>query len=134
MISELKYKGELIVLSLGLLTLFGFISHFFAYYWYIYELLENIAYMHLLILALANSEKYKMIYKIIISTIIACFSVNLLFSLIMVVIKISNRFKQQSEIEDIIANYYGNYITKYSAPIFIFILVILIWKVALKKK
>lgn len=134
MISELKYKGELIVLSLGLLTLFGFISHFFSYYWYIYELLENIAYMHLLILALANSEKYKMIYKIIISTIIACFSVNLLFSLIMVVIKISNRFKQQSEIEDIIANYYGNYITKYSAPIFIFILVILIWKVALKKK
>jgi len=134
MISELKYKGELIVLSLGLLTLFGFISHFFSYYWYIYELLENIAYMHLLILALANSEKYKMLYKIIISTIIACFSVNLLFSVIMVVIKISNRFKQQSEIEDIIANYYGNYITKYSAPIFIFILVILIWKVALKKK
>jgi len=134
MISELKYKGELIVLSLGLLTLFGFISHFFSYYWYIYELLENIAYMHLLILALANSEKYKLLYKIIISTIIACFSVNLLFSVIMVVIKISNRFKQQSEIEDIIANYYGNYITKYSAPIFIFILVILIWKVALKKK
>lgn len=129
--NPLRYKGELIVFILALWVLFCFFISNFDFYWYVYEVVENIAYSLFLAFIISYMDKFGFIAKLSVCTLISIFSVNLFFSLVIMIIKLNYKIE---EVDYIIAKHRDNYIIQYSAPIIIFILVILIWKVALKKK
>lgn len=120
-------RKEVIVMLLLGYYLFGrLLSNYELFYYQASEVLYSLEALFFAFYIYPDAKKFKSVPKLCYAIITSLFVLNLLTSVRICSLKYYNSDKSASEIDEILAKDYSNYITEYTQPFIIFAIVILI--------